>query len=283
MNIRSITYGYHYVNGQIQTHPIEAKTVESIFAKYCAGETLSEIAVSLTDQKIEYLPERYVWNKSRVKRVLDNHQYLGSEGFPQIISKAQFLAAKNRKTERNRNRNPVDEEVKLFKALTICHHCSALLTRRVDSRFDEPVSWKCPHCGCSSRISDYQFKDKIYALQQQIASDPTLIQLGTEPMEYYSIESKRLTNEIHRQLDSEKFSEDELIKMVLRCAAENYKAITGAQHITDRLTATFAQAGSLSSFNRQLFTQTVKYIRLTRSGEVLLQLQSGKIIGEDDA
>ena len=97
------------------------------------------------------------------------------------------------------------------------------------------------------------------------------------------MEVRRLTNEIFRKLDSGNFSEDELVALVLQCAAENYDAITSVRHITDRLTATLLHAGPLSGFDKALFERTVSEIHLTRKGEILLKLENGVFIGEGDS
>lgn len=282
MNQRSIPFGYQMSHGELIINPSEAATVQEIFSKYCAGNSLKAIAQFLTERGIEFMANKANWDKSRIKRILEDRRYLGETGYPCIVSYERFTCAQQKKSASATNTIELDEEIKVLKSCTVCHHCSTSLKRRKDSRFSNPVFYRCPQCGFKINLSDKSIKEKVCLLQKSIASSPSLVKIISETTELYSIEAKRLTNEVHRQLDSGSFSEEELINMVLRCAAENYNAIAGVQHITDRLTAVFAHAGPPSSFNTQLFTQTVKYIRLTSSGEVLLQLQNGKIIGEDD-
>ena len=54
--------------------------------------------------------------------------------------------AHQKKDSANTNRQPVDEDIKLFKGLTYCHHCGCLMVRRMDSRMEHPVTWKCAQC-----------------------------------------------------------------------------------------------------------------------------------------
>lgn len=283
MKNRTIPFGYQYENGILAINPPEAHTVQKVFAAYLSGEPLSKIAARLTAKLVEYLPGCWHWDKARVKRILDNDRYIGAGTFPQLISEKQFQMAHQKKESANTNRQPVNEDIKLFKGLTYCHHCGSPMVRRMDSRMEHPVTWKCPQCGYFLPLPDEEYKQRVFLLQKKLADNPLLAEKEEDEIPVTSMETRRLTNEIFRKLDSGNFSEDELVTLALQCAAKNYEAITSAQHITDRLTATLLHAGSLSAFDRELFQRTVSEIHLTRKGEILLKLQNGVIIGEGDA
>ena len=283
MKNRTIPFGYQYENGILAINPPEAHTVQKVFAASLSGEPLSKIAARLTAKLVEYLPGCWHWDKARVKRILDNDRYIGAGNFPQLISEKQFQMAHQKKESANTNRQPVNEDIKLFKGLTYCHHCGSPMVRRMDSRMEHPVTWKCPQCGYFLPLPDEEFKKRVFLLQKKLADNPLLAEKEENEIPVTSMETRRLTNEIFRKLDSGNFSEDELVTLALQCAAKNYEAITSAQHITDRLTATLLHAGSLSAFDRELFQRTVSEIHLTRKGEILLKLQNGVIIGEGDA
>ena len=152
------------------------------------------------------------------------------------------------------------------------------MVRRMDSRMESPVTWKCPACNYFLPLSDEKFKHRVFLLQQRLVDKPLLAEREDEGILVAPIEVRRLTNEIFRKLDSGTFSEDELVNLALQCAAKNYEAITSARHITDRLTAALLHAGPLSSFDRTLFERTASEIHLTRKGVILLKLQNGVII-----
>ena len=282
MRNRSIPFGYYYQNGVLAVHPQESQTVQAVFAAYLSGEPLSKIAAHLTAKLVEYLPGCWHWDKARVKRLLDNAKYIGNGEYPPIIKEKDFQIAHQKKESANTNRQSVDEDIKLFKGLTYCHHCGCLMVRRMDSRMEHPVTWKCPACDYFLPLPDEEFKHRVFLLQQRLVAKPLLTE-KEEEIPVTSMEARRLTNEIFRKLDSANFSEDELVTLALQCAAKNYEAITSARHITDRLTATLLHAGPLSAFDRELFQRTVSEIHLAREGEILLKLQNGVIIGEGDA
>ena len=283
MRNRSIPFGYQYQNGVLAVHPQESQTVRAVFAAYLSGEPLSKIAAHLTAKLVEYLPGCWHWDKARVKRLLDNSKYTGVGDFPPIIKERDFQMAHQKKESVNTNRLLADENVKLFKGLTHCHHCGGIMVRRRDSRMEHPVTWKCPQCGYFLPLPDEEFKQRVFLLQKKLVDKPLLAEKEEDDILVTSMEARRLTNEIFRKLDSGVFSEDELVNLALQCAAKNYEAITSAQHITDRLTATLLHAGPLSAFDRTLFEKTVSEIHLTRKGEILLKLQNGVFIGEGEA
>ena len=282
MRNRTIPFGYQYQNGVLAVHPQESQTVRDVFAAYLCGEPLSKIAAHLTAKLVEYLPGHCQWDKARVKRILDNAKYTGAGDFPHIIKEKDFQLAHQKKESANTNRQPVDKDVKLFKSLVHCHHCGGIMVRRRDSRFENPVTWKCPRCDFFLPLPDEEFKRRVFLLQQHLVDKPLLAEKEEETIPVTSMEARRLTNEIFRKLDSGDFSEDELVNLALQCAAENYQTINSARHITDRLTAALLHAGPLSAFDRELFQRTVSEIHLTRKGEILLKLQNGVFIGEGD-
>ena len=282
MRNRNIPFGYCYQNGTLAVHPQESQTVRDVFAAYLSGEPLSKIAAYLTAKLVEYLPGHWQWDKARVKRLLDNAKYTGVGEFPPIIKEKDFQMAHQKKESANTNRQPVDKDIKLFRSLVYCHHCSSPMVRRMDSRMEHPVTWKCPACDYFLPLPDEEFKHRIFLLQQRLVAKPLLAEKEEESIPVASMEARRLTNEIFRKLDSGDFSEDELVTLALQCAAKNYEAITSARHITDRLTATLLHAGPLSAFDRTLFERTVSEIHLTRKGEILLKLQNGVFVGEGD-
>lgn len=283
MRNRSIPFGYCYQNGILAAHPQEGQTVQAVFAAYLSGEPLSKIAAHLTAKLVEYLPGCWQWNKARVKRILDNAKYIGNGEYPSIIKEKDFQMSHQKKESASTNRQHADEDVKMFKNLAHCHHCGAPMVRRMDSRVEHPVTWKCPQCGYFLPLPDEEFKQRVFQLQQRLVDKPLLAEKEEETIPVASMEARRLTNEIFRKLDSGDFSEDELVNLALQCGLKNYEAITSARHITERLTATLLHAGPLSAFDRTLFERTVSEIHLTRKGEILLKLQNGVIIGEGDA
>jgi len=278
MSNRYIPYGYQFENGLAVPHPVESQTVREIFDRYCNGESLKQIADRLTAQAVEYSSGKTVWDKARIKRILENQKYLGAGLYTPLIPEDVFDKAQRRKEGAKKSSSEMDSEIKFLKTFTVCEHCGGKMARRSDSRFLPVVTWKCGACGMTVKTTDENIKNQVFALQKVLVENPAQAGIDGEQPEVYSIESKRLANEIRRQLDSGSFAEDELINMALRCGTETYRSINSVQHILDRLTADFAKAGPLSAFSKPLFLRTVKHIRITSEGNALLELQNGNIV-----
>ena len=182
MRNRSIPFGYCYQNGVLAVHPQESQTVQAVFTAYLSGEPLSRIAAHLTAKLMEYLPGRWQWDKARVKRILDNVKYTGEGDFPPIIKERDFQMAHRKKEDANTKRQPMDEDIKLFKNQVHCHHCGGSMARRMDSRFEKPVIWKCPVCGYFLPLQDEEFKRRVFLLQKKLVETPLLAEKEEEEL-----------------------------------------------------------------------------------------------------
>ena len=87
MKIRYIPFGYKYENGQKVINEKESVAVIEIFTRYLKREGVMKIANDLTERRIEYMPNEFEWNKSRVLRVVKDARYNGENKFPPIIDK----------------------------------------------------------------------------------------------------------------------------------------------------------------------------------------------------
>ena len=125
MSLRYIPYGYKFENGRPVPHPDESRTVQEIFTRYCAGESLKALADDLTQRQVEYIPGKTDWNKARIKRILENSRYAGEGEYPAIIEKGQFVAANLKKECSNTNKTPIDPQIKLFKEFMACAGCGS--------------------------------------------------------------------------------------------------------------------------------------------------------------
>lgn len=280
MSNRYIPYGYKFEAGQPIPHPDESQIVREIFDRYCAGDSLKVIAENLTQRKVEYSSDKASWDKARIKRILENSRYIGSDEYPALISKEQFVAANLKKEQTNTNKLTIDDDIKLFKELTVCARCGKKVTRRTDSRLAEPVSWKCPKCGWSVKMSDARFKAQVIEIMNAMINDPDSIVPEGSASEIHTLESKRLLNEFHRALDSGQASEGELIKMVFQIGAANYQAIDSREAITARLAADYSKAEPLFTFQRELFQRTTRRLHINAGGTLSIELQNSKIIAE---
>lgn len=285
MKNRRFPYGYEMQNGLIVICLKEADTVKQIFSQYLNGKNLKNIAERLTENQIEFLPGEYNWNKSRIKRMIEDKRYIGGDNYPTIIDKNTFQRANVEKNNQIRNINPViTAEKKLLTNKVICSNCGRRLFHNTDSRLKNSEKWFCKNedCKFSVHMTVAELEHEITEILNLLISQPKLVEYEeTDTSAEASIEIIRMENEIERQLESIDFNKNEIQNMILQCAAKKYDAYKGVRHITDRLKADFEKSSPLSAFNAELFDRTVSAITIDKDKKVCLKLKNNKIIRKE--
>ena len=285
MKNRRFPYGYEMHNGQIVICRAEAETVKHIFSQYLAGSNLKEIAEELTGRRVEYLPGEYGWNKSRIKRMIEDSRYVGDDTYPPIIDEVTFRKANSEKDSRRSYTVPtVTAENKQLVSMAICGERGGRLFHRTDNTQKYPETWYCQSESCKYGIpiSIAELEKEITTIFNRLIADPALAE-HTEPENSSepTLEIGRMENEIERKLEALDFDKTELQDMILQCAAKKYDEHKGARHITDRLKADFEQSSPLSSYSPELFDRTVSAVIIDSKKTVSLKLKNNTIIGKE--
>ena len=92
MTNRKNLYGYHIENGELAIVPKEVEIVQRIATLYIAGGSYQSIAETLNGDGNPFSTEAPLWNKHKVKRLLENPRYTGQNGYPAIIDTKTFQA-----------------------------------------------------------------------------------------------------------------------------------------------------------------------------------------------
>lgn len=98
---RKVLYGYQIQNGTLEIVPEEQRAVNMVFTLYNAGASYQAISDALNRQGIPYCREVPLWNKHKVKRLLENPRYTGKEGYPILVEADIFQAAQEKTAEKN--------------------------------------------------------------------------------------------------------------------------------------------------------------------------------------
>lgn len=269
MKNRRFPYGYEMQNGLIVICLKEADTVKQIFSQYLNGKNLKNIAERLTENQIEFLPGEYGWNKSRIKRMIEDERYIGDDTYPAIIDKDIFQKANFEKNSRRTNISPVvTAEKKLLTHKVICADCRRRLFHSTDSRLKNSEKWFCKNedCKFSVYMTVAELEHEITEILNLLISTPKFTEyeeadIQAEP----SLEIIRMENEIERQLESIDFDKNEIQNMILQCAAKKYDECKSVRHITERLKADFENRSPLSAFNTDLFERTVSAVIIDKN------------------
>lgn len=78
---RKVLYGYQIQNGALEIAPEEQRAVSMVFTLYNAGASYQAISDALNRQDVPYCREVPLWNKHKVKRLLENPRYTGKTNY----------------------------------------------------------------------------------------------------------------------------------------------------------------------------------------------------------
>jgi hypothetical protein len=286
LKIRNIPYGYQFKNGSIAIQEKETETVKRIFTEYLNGLSLLKIAEQLNNEQIEYMPGVCGWNKSRIKRIIEDERYLSTNGYPPIIDEDTHKTLIQIKSEKNTQKG-TDRKADIFNlGVPILYpKCGSKMCRRHDSNRKCPDWWLCQNDNCKKTIG-ISDNDLIYGITEclnTIISNPDIIETVTAVDKESSLDVRRLENEIIRMLDSHGFDKSSLRKKMLECVSVKYRNIDSRKYISEKLKADFANASPLINFSMDLFNRTVKTITFSTDDAVSIILINDQQIGKEQS
>ena len=217
------------------------------------GSSMLTIAEQLNREKIEYRDGVTGWNKGRLKHLIDNTKYLGTEVYPPIIDQATYEKIQKTKHGRNTQRN-TDKTRDIFK-LTVpvrCPSCGDRMRRRHDSRCKCQERWTCENSACRLRIeiSDAELLTALADLLGTVTADS--ITLPAETPYEPSAEVIRLNNEISRMLDMAEIDKTVLRSKMTKCLARKYKELGNGCYAVQRLKAELDSTADIILLNGQI-------------------------------
>lgn len=267
---RYLPYGYKIENGKTTLEPQEAEIIRRVYREYAEGLSYKKIAEQLTAEGICYLPEKSVWNKNRVARILQDERYNGSEKYPAILEAGQRQAAK---TMQKPYTHTESAEIKTLKPLLVCSVCGKQIQRRLKTSGEE--RWFCPsdvkHIGTA--LTDDILLESIESLQNHLTKNPELA--AAPPKEDIRIDLgvMRLQNEIDHALSRQEPDLPQIRQSILTLASQKYTFtedaedagtfslpklnpggldIQGLKDITEQITVTYTSVTALVLKNGQI-------------------------------
>lgn len=215
MTNRKNLYGYHIQNGELAVLPDEAVVVGRIATLYIAGASYQTVADTLNDEGIPYSPEAPVWNRHKVKRLLENPRYTGTDGYPPILDRSAFRAVQEQIRSKTEGYTFKEKRPALHLKEYLRCPCGGALHRLAGAnRRKDTLYLKCDTCGTPITISDEQL---LTAVARQVAAHS---QPGNTPY-IPSGEVIRLTNAINRGLEHPDTPEN-VVSLILRGISARY-------------------------------------------------------------
>ena len=103
---RKILYGYQILHGDLVIQEEERLTVQNVFTTYLAGLSYQALADRMNADNIPFSQESPLWNKHKIKRMLENSRYAGKNGYPPIIDQDIFRQVQEKIAEKTKGQLP---------------------------------------------------------------------------------------------------------------------------------------------------------------------------------
>lgn len=282
MKIRNICYGYHYADGKIAVNEDEANIVSDIFKSYLGGMSLQQISQQLINNQVEFISGIVNWNKSKVKRILENNCYIGADKYPPIIDKRTFLAIQNIKSNKSTQKS-TDRTSDIYRITNLVryHENGCPMKRIYDGRNPKNTKWQYigTDCNFNFRIQDDELLDRIVNILNRLIKAPEIISYNSKAFEP-SNNARKSENIIYHQLDKAVINEDEVIRLIFESASIKYSELQNTEYITEKLKAKFEKTDLLSAFSMELFSQTVNAIEFHTDHTISLLMKNNQRVGE---
>ncbi len=177
----------------------------------------SQIADEMTQQGVRYHQHTAQWNKHMVKRILENERYLGMDGYPQLVTDEEFLAARLRRGEQN-TYAPCPSEIIPIRDKAVCALCGEKMARDTKSR-GRP-RWRCknPECGGSVYLDDSIILERVVQKLKVLAHSPECIRLPKAAPA--STDALRIENELALCFNRADINPEYMKTLIMAAAAE---------------------------------------------------------------
>ncbi len=276
---RKIPFGFAIRDGMIQPHPQEADAVKYIFGQYMAGASFLAIAEAMARQGVRYHQHTAQWNKSMVKRILENARYTGADGWPRLVTDEDFAAVQLQRTQRN-TYAPLSAGIQPIQGKIVCAQCGGRMARGTRSR--GRVHWKCqnPDCGQSASLSDDALAQLVDVHLRELAQAPHLLTAPEPQQTAPTMDAIRLQNELTVALNRGSESPAYIKKLALALAAQRYRGLPDPTpaHEMEQLRARLAQGPANADALADLLNTAVRAVRITPDRSVELVLVNGTIV-----
>ena len=272
---RTRPYGYKVEGGRTAVDPVEAETIRGIYRRYAEGLSYKAIAEALTAEGVRYMPDKPVWNKNMVARILQNQTYLGTDKYPAIIDAAASRSARQAQKPYTHTESP---DIKALKPLLVCGVCGEPVRRRLKA--DGGERWYCPadtgHVAVA--LTDEALLQSIAALQRHLAEHPHLAQAREASGKQIDLGTIRLQNDIDLSLSRPEIDPAAIQDSILSLAAQKYALCDDDGELTARLRE--LDGGPLDC---GLLREITAQIKVVHTGAAALVLKNGQTVQPDTA
>lgn len=272
--------GYSVNNGKIIVNEEQRETVQQIFTDYDNGTSAVRIAENLKERKVVNANERVAWTHASIGRILENHNYLGTERYPQIIDTELFQRVQIKREQKRKGlsrgtHRPAARERMLFSGVLICGECGEIYSHIQPKKTSSAVAkWKCKNyvyqnkVSCAGGfISDEEVMEVCTEALNQIINNRRLIRNVEETKDRISPRYRELDRQI---TENETDDLDDMVSLLYQRAAERYKTLE--IHATDQYTAEMTEILKdrvpVKEFDEELYHRLIRQIVVYKDNTV---------------
>lgn len=266
---RKVLYGYQIQNGTLEIVPEEQRTVSMVFTLYNAGASYQAISDALNRQGVPYCREVPLWNKHKVKRLLENPRYTGKEGYPILVEADIFQAAQEKTAEKNTRKQSHGEKSAIARLTPYFRcTCGGKMTRLGGGwQNSGKLYLRCEGCG-NTAVMDMDATVNGIVRQFRNHEQPSCTAYTP------SAEVMRLDNAINRGLEQPD-SPEAVMALILQGAAARYACCPEPS-------AESEPSDSLTEADWRRFQRAVSHITISQDTEVTLIFTDKKATGKDE-
>ena len=277
---RKTPFGYMVQGGETVPCPAEADAVQGIFARYLAGASYSRIAEEMSKGNIPYHQHTNHWNKHMVKRILENGKYLGTDGYPRLVSDEDFLAVQLQREDKT-DYAPCPAGLGPIREKAVCAVCGSRITR--DTKSHGRPRWVCPDCGATVHISDERLQEQASQRLRQLADAPDLLTQPPTPEAVPSLDALRIQNELNLCFNRSDINPDYMKTLIFAAAAEQYAVLPDLTPVHDmEVLRDRLKTGCVNDSDLQeLLAKAVKAVRIGGQDYIELELTNGTMIRKE--
>lgn len=280
MKKRNMPFGYKFENGQKVIEENEVVIVDEIYKRYLNREGVMAIANDLTKRRIEYMPNKCEWNKSRILRLVKDERYIGADKFPPIMNTETFYAVQCLYNEkRTLEEDYLNKDVNRISIPVQCPECGASMRRNRDCRRKDHEKWYCKNKECKKIIA---IKDDVL-INSLVEILNGLIE-NTDAIEYNPQDKQSnktlilLENEIENLYVNPRSNEENIRNKLNSYFAELYKSVDKNAGKTMRIKNTLKNTSLQTKFSPELLSSIAEAIKLYPDGDVAIVLMNGQEI-----
>ncbi len=226
--------GYKVVNGKITIYEEHRRIVEAIFHDYDNGISTLRIAEDLKAGGICNAHDRVAWTHASIGKILENHNYLGTEYYPQIIDTELFERVQKRREQmraengRGSHRPGRDQRI-LFGGIITCGECgetcSHIQPHNKKRNKGGTAKWKCKNYIYQNRVSctggfitDEQVKTVCVSAINRIIQDIVRMRPPAATKETVSAEYREIERRLEKaKSDQKQISTGQQMRAMERC------------------------------------------------------------------